>query len=60
MSSKNSDTFKHHVLILKFIDKMNFRRDEKNIVLSNFGIYQTLVIIKSSYNNKLKGALMQI
>ena len=39
MSSKNSDTFKHPVLILKFIDKMNFRRDEKNIVLSNFGIY---------------------
>ena len=39
MSSKSSDTFKHHVLILKFIDKMNFRRDEKNIVLSNFGIY---------------------
>ena len=53
MSSKNIETFKH-VLILTFIDKMNFRRVEKNIVLSNFGNYQTLVIIRSSYNNKLK------
>ena len=38
MSSKNIETFKH-VLILTFIDKMNFRRVEKNIVLSNFGNY---------------------
>ena len=32
MNSENSRTSKYHVLILKFIDKLDLRRGEKSIV----------------------------
>ena len=35
MNSENSKTFKPHVLILKLTDKLDLRRSEKSIVLSN-------------------------
>ena len=37
----NSRTSKPHVLILKLTDKLDIRRDEKSIALSNLSIYYT-------------------
>ena len=51
MSSKNSQTSKSHVLILKFTDKLDLRRSENRIALSNLSIYYTWKNIKISYNN---------
>ena len=51
MNSQNSKTSEPHVLILKLTDKLNLRRGEKNIALSNLSIYYTWKNIKSSYNN---------
>ena len=51
MNSKNSRTSKYHVLILKFTDKLDLRRGEKSIVLSNLSIYYRWKNIKSSCNN---------
>ena len=46
---------KPHVLILKFTDKIDLRRGENKIALSNLSIHYTWKNIKSSYNNnKLK------
>ena len=44
-----------HVLILNLADKINLRRGEKTIALSNLSIYYTWKNIKKSCNkNKLK------
>ena len=51
MNSENSKTSKPHVLILKLTDKLDLRRGEKIIALSNLDIYYTQKNIKSSYNN---------
>ena len=51
MNSENSKTSKPHVLILKLTDKLDLRRGEKSIALSNLSIYYTWKNIKSSYNN---------
>ena len=51
MNSKNSKTSELHVLILNFTDKLDLRRGEKNITLSNISIYYIWRNIKSSYNN---------
>ena len=51
MNSKNSQTSKPHVLILKFTDKLDLRRGENRIALSNLSIYYTWKSIKSSHNN---------
>ena len=51
MNSENSKTSKPHVLILKLTDKLDLRRAEKSIALSNLSIYYTRKIIKGSYNN---------
>ena len=50
MNSENSKTSKPHVLI-KLTDKLDIRRGEKRIALSNLDIYYTLKNIKRSYNN---------
>ena len=52
MKSENSKNSKPHALILKLTDKLDLRRGEKSIALSNFSIYYTRNNIKSSYNNK--------
>ena len=39
MNSENCKTSKPHVLILNFTDKLDLRRGEKNIALSNFNIH---------------------
>ena len=51
MNSENSRTSQYHVLILKLTDKLDLRRGEKSIALSNLSIYYTWKNIKSSYNN---------
>ena len=51
MNSENSKTSEPHVLILKLTDKLNSRRREKIIALSNLSIYYTWKNIKSLYNN---------
>ena len=51
MNSERSKTSKPHVLTLKRTDKLDLRRGEKIIALSNLGIYYTWKNIKSSYNN---------
>ena len=51
MNSKNSQTSKPHVLILKFIDKLHLRRGENRIALSNLSIYYTWKNMKNSCNN---------
>ena len=55
MNSKNSKTSKPHVLIHKLGDKLDLRRGEKIIALSNLSIYYTRKNMKGSYkNNKFK------
>ena len=41
MNSENSKNFEPHVLILKLTDKLDLRRREKSIALSNLSIYYT-------------------
>ena len=42
----NSETSKPHVLILKLTDKLELRRGEESVVLSNLSIYYTWKKIK--------------
>ena len=51
MHSENSKTSESHVSILKLTDKLDLRRGEKIIALSNLSIYYPWKNIKSSYNN---------
>ena len=51
MNSENSRTSEYHVLVLKLTDKLDLRKGQKNIALSNISIYYTWKKIKSSYNN---------
>ena len=54
MNSENSKTSEPYVLILKLTDKLDLRRGENIIVLSNLSIYYTWKNIKSLYHNNLK------
>ena len=51
MNSEISKTPEPHILILKLTDKLDLRRGEKIIALSDISIYYTWRNIKSSYNN---------
>ena len=51
MNSENSKTSEHHVLVLKLTDKLDLRRGQKIVALSNLSIYYTWKNVKSSYNN---------
>ena len=51
INSGNSKTSEYHVLVLTLTDKLDLRRGQKAVALSNFSIYYTWKIIKSSYNN---------
>ena len=51
MNSKNSRTSEYHVLVLKLTDKLDLKRSQKSVALSNLSIYYTWKNIKSSYNN---------
>ena len=50
MNFENSKTSNPYVLIIKLIDKLDLRRCEKSITLSNLSIYYASENIKSSYN----------
>ena len=47
MNSENSRIFKPNVLIFKLTDKLDLRKGEKSIVLSNLSVYYTWKKIKS-------------
>ena len=51
MNSENSRTSEYHVLVLNLTDKLDLRRGQKTIALSNLSIYYTWKNIKSSCNN---------
>ena len=51
MNSENSKTSKYHVLVLKLTDKLDQRRGQKTVALSNLSIYYSWKNIKSSCNN---------
>ena len=51
MNSENSRTSEYHVLVLKLADKLDLRRGQKSVALSNLSIYYTWKNIKSSYKN---------
>ena len=51
MNSKNSKTSKPYVLVLNLTDKLDIRRSDKYVALSNLSICYTWKNIKSSYNN---------
>ena len=46
MNSENSRAFVYHVLVLKLTDKLNLRRSQKSVALSNLSIYYTWNNIK--------------
>ena len=51
MNSENSKTSEYHVLVVKVTDKLDPRRGQKNVALSNLSTCYTWKNIKSSYNN---------
>ena len=50
MNSENLRTSEYHVLVLKPTDKLDLRRGQKTVALSNLSIYYTWKSMKSSYN----------
>ena len=55
MNSKDSNTSDPHILLLNLTDKIDLRRKDKYIALSNLSIYYTWKNIKKLYkNNKFK------
>ena len=55
MNSGNSKTSDPHRLLLNLSDKINLKRSDKYVALSNLSIYYTWKNIKKSYkNNKFK------
>ena len=51
MNPENSKTSEYHLLVLKLTDKLDLRRGQKTVALSNLSIYYTWKNLKSSYNN---------
>ena len=51
MNSENSKTSEHNVLVLKPTDKLDLRRGQKTVALSNLSIYYTWKNVKRSHNN---------
>ena len=51
MNSENSRTSEYHILVFKLTDKLDLRRGQKTVALSNLSIYYTWKNIKSPYNN---------
>ena len=55
MNSKNSKTSHPHRLLLNLTEKINLKRRDKYVALSNLSIYYTWKNIKKLYkNNKSK------
>ena len=55
MNSKNSGTSDPRRLLLNLTDKINLKRSDTHVALSNFSIYYTSKSMKKSHkNNKFK------
>ena len=54
MNSENSKTSDPHRLLLNLTDKINLKRSDKYVALSNLSIYYTWKNIKKSYKNIFK------
>ena len=54
MNSENSKTPQPSRLLLNLADKMDLRRIDQYVVLSNLNVDYTWKNIKKSYNNKIK------
>ena len=52
MNSENSRTSEYHVLVLQLTGKLDLKRGQKSVALSNLSIYYTWKKIKSSYKFK--------
>ena len=52
LNLENSRTPEYHVIVLKLTDKVDLRRGQKSVALSNLSIYYALKNVKSSYNSK--------
>ena len=54
-NSENIKTFDRHRLLLNLSDKINLKRSDKYVALSNLSIYYSWKNVRKSYkNNKLK------
>ena len=51
MNSENSQAFDPHRLLLNLTDKIDLRKKDKYIALSNLSIYYTWKNIKNVYQN---------
>ena len=51
MNSENNRTPEYHVLTLKLTDKLDLRKGQKTVALSNLSFHYTWKNVKSSYNN---------
>ena len=51
MNSKNSKTSDPHRLLLNLTDKINLKRSDKYVALSNLSIYYTIKNMKKLYKN---------
>ena len=51
INSKNSKTSDPHRLLLNLSEKINLKRSDKHVSLSNLRIYYTWKNIKKSYKN---------
>ena len=49
--SENSRNSEYHVLVLKLGDKLDLKKYQTSVALSNLSIYDTWKKVKSSYNN---------
>ena len=54
MNSENSKTSDPHRLLLNLTDKIDLRRKDKYIALSNLSIYYRLKNIKKAYKKQIK------
>ena len=53
VNSENTETSEPHISILQLTDKLDLRRGENNIALSNLSIYYSQKNIKITYNNNI-------
>ena len=51
MNSENSKTSEYHVLVVKLNDKLDLKRGQKGVALSNLSIYYDWRNVKDTYNN---------
>ena len=51
MNSENSRKSEYHALVFKFADKLDLRRGQKSVALSNLSIYNTWKKVKNTYGN---------